>query len=232
MLRKIKTMSKLLKKLLKVCTRRYVYILPAMTSYCENSSLGCQDCCANTNAIYLLTCLLKQKTKTIMNLCYDMNDASIYKHTSHHESLKTQHYLRQNTASSGNTFTHSSTLKQLLRGQHVRRQVWSAHSGKWHEQLLLKNGTWEVHNTAYGNVADHTPTTVHCRYEANGGGVCESTCTKCWLGGTKLWHKGEWVSRLNVPLDTLKCHCRDDFYTSDDTTHSIKALKEASWPLR
>jgi len=36
---------------------------------------------------------------------------------------------------------------------------------------------------------------------------------------------------LNVPFHTLG-HFRDDFYRPDDPTYGVKALKEASWPLR
>jgi len=38
--------------------------------------------------------------------------------------------------------------------------------------------------------------------------------------------------RFNVPLDTLWVISGTIFYRPDDPTNSVKALKEASWPLR
>jgi len=44
-----------------------------------------------------------------------------------------------------------------------------------------------------------------------------------------LKHQGVSEQRFNVPL---LGHFGDDFYRPDDPTNSVKALKEASWPLR
>jgi len=65
------------------------------------------------------------------------------------------------------------------------------------------------------------------------------TCNRCvriWL--KILSHLGEWVSRGLTSYSTQRPtrhyigHFGDDFYRPDDTTNSVKALKEASWPPR